>query len=375
MATGRLPDPNTAPLTAKGDLYTYSTVPARLAVGSNGDTLVADSAATVGLRYQANFAAGKNKFINGDFGIWQRGTSFSYASNSDVYTADRWMVQCNRSSGTSTVTRESFTAGTAPVAGYESQFFLRITNSAGGTYCDLGQRIEDVRTFAGQTVTISFWAKASSSVTMANTVVQNFGSGGSADVSTGGTSVTLTSSWARYAITINVPSISGKTIGTSSFIDVYPMFYSSGTIASNVVDVWGVQIEAGSVATAFQTATGTLQGELAACQRYYWRHTNDFNGAANYTFGGAYSTTQSFATIRTPVTMRTAPTVTFQAASNYSNSSSSGQNLTNTSISISGQQTNVFSVYTVVSSGLTAGNATAFSFGALNNYYEASAEL
>ena len=40
----------------------------------------------------------------------------------------------------------------------------------------------------------------------------------------------------------------------------------SGT---NTIDFWGVQVEAGSIATPFQTATGTIQGELAAAQRYY----------------------------------------------------------------------------------------------------------
>ena len=39
----------------------------------------------------------------------------------------------------------------------------------------------------------------------------------------------------------------------------------------NTLDIWGVQAEISSVATAFQTATGTIQGELAACQRYYIR--------------------------------------------------------------------------------------------------------
>ena len=64
MATGRLPDPNSSPLTAKGDLYTYSTVPAKLAVGSNGETLVADSSASQGLRWQGSYAGGKNFLIN-----------------------------------------------------------------------------------------------------------------------------------------------------------------------------------------------------------------------------------------------------------------------------------------------------------------------
>jgi hypothetical protein len=292
---------------AKGDLIAASAndTPARLAVGANGETLVADSSTSTGLRYGANFAAGKNKIINGDFGVWQRGTSFTLTNGVGSYTADRFMVQCNFSSGSSTATQQTFTPGTAPVAGYESQFFLRITNSAGGTNTELQQRVEDVRTYAGQTVTISFWAKASSAVTMANTIIQNFGSGGSGTVSTTGTSQTLTTSWARYSTTINVPSVSGKTIGTSSYLQVYPMYYSSGTIASNVIDIWGVQIEAGSVATAFQTATGTLQGELAVCQRYYWRNT--LQTATEIANVVGRSSTISDCIINFPVAMRTNP--------------------------------------------------------------------
>ena len=90
MATGRVPTTANSPLTAKGDLFTYSTAPARLAVGNNGESLVADSAATTGLRYQATSAAGKNSVINGGFDVWQRGTSFTATVSS--YGPDRWQV-------------------------------------------------------------------------------------------------------------------------------------------------------------------------------------------------------------------------------------------------------------------------------------------
>lgn len=310
--------------------------------------------------------AGKNKIINGDFGVWQRGTSFTLTNGIASYTADRFMVQCNFSSGSSTATQQTFTPGTAPVAGYESQYYLRITNSAGGTNTELQQRVEDVRTFAGQTVTISFWAKASSSVTMANTIIQNFGSGGSGSVSTTGTSQTLTTSWARYSTTIAVPSVSGKTIGTSSYIQVYPMYYSSGTIASNVIDVWGVQLEAGSTATPFQTATGTIQGELAACRRYLPAIiTNTGNGC---TFMGyAYTTNAGIYAIPFDTVARVAPTgITVPAMSNFTAYNKSNGSSTPTYVSFDAGAPNGCTV--LVGTTLTTGDVSRLNVGATGGY-------
>jgi len=290
-------------VTTKGDLVaaTAASTPARLAVGNNGETLVADSSTSTGLRYQGNFAAGKNKIINGDFSVWQRGTSFtSYAGG---YTSDRWTGTLDTSSAA--VSRQTFTPGTAPVAGYEGQFFMRFTRGTGGTFCNVQQRIEDVRTFAGQTVTLSFWAKASASCTIEPYYIQSFGSGGSGDVSASfGTSTTLTTSWVRYSYTVAIPSVAGKTIGTSSYLAILTARITSGTNVD--VDIWGVQVEAGSVATAFQTATGTIQGELAACQRYYWRAGGEA-AYQRYGTGFAGNTTRVLFTFSPNQTMRTAP--------------------------------------------------------------------
>ncbi len=324
MATGRLPDPNTAPVTAKGDLYTYSTVPAKLAVGNSGETLVADSSATTGLRWQGNYEAGKNKVINGDFFINQR--AFTSVTANATYTYDRWKTTIVNGGGTVTVTPQTFTPGAAPVAGYEGKNYLQMVTAGMSTSASLAQmnnNIEDVRTFAGQTITVSFWAKAASGTPfILGYVMQNFGTGGSpsAEVFTTGTAKqAITTSWARYSFVINVPSISGKTIGTdvNSSYTAIRFVVSSGSdydaligafgVQNNTFQIWGVQAENGSVATAFQTATGTLAGELAACQRYYYR-TVYSNSGDTYcvAIGTAATTSEGF--FQNPVYMRTNPT-------------------------------------------------------------------
>jgi hypothetical protein len=251
--------------------------------------------------------AGKNKIINGNFGIWQRGTSFTVTTA--TFSADRFFH--NRDgNGTVTASQQTFTPGTAPVAGYEGQYFLQLATSSVGTstYTQTFQYIEDVRTFAGQTITVSFWAKLSAG-TIGSSYFrfnQNFGSGGSATIQGSSNTFTPTGSWQRFSATISVPSVSGKTIGSGSYFSLEIVVPFSAT---NTMQFWGVQAEAGSVATAFQTATGTIQGELAACQRYYQRWTGLSTGGSSFGFQGfAGSTTLAVFSIVFPVQMRVAPT-------------------------------------------------------------------
>jgi len=238
------------------------------------------------------YTAGKNKFINGDFGIWQRGTSLSLSAGNN-YLADRWNLYLN--AATVTCSRQTFTPGTAPVSGYEGTYFLRWAQTTGGSSTNqFQQRLEDVRLFAGQACTFSFWAKADSSMDVSLRWEQNFGSGGSADVKTTGSSVTLTTSWVRYSFTFTPTSVSGKTIGTNSYFSVGLLFNSAQT---KTMDIWGCQLEQGSTATAFQTATGTIQGELAACQRYFESYKSSQNDSgiisgvlyANNSFIGSWN--------------------------------------------------------------------------------------
>ena len=289
------------------------------------------------------YVAGKNKIINGDFGIWQRGTSFSNPSG--AYTADRYQF-AYAGSPTFTITQQALTPGS--ISGYEAPYCMQhACTVSGSSITDMYNKIENVQNFAGQTATISFWAKAVSGTPVLSALItQNFGSGGSASVDTSGASFTLTSSWVRYSATIAVPSITGKTIGAGSYLLTNIRF----THSVATFQIWGLQFETGSVATPFTTATGTLSGELQACQRYY----NRFTTTASYGFfglGTATSTTGMGNTFYLPQ-MRVAPT-----SMDYANVQYTADNAT----------TIVPSSFTL-SSGTGSGNTSntvAFVFGAV----------
>jgi len=259
------------------------------------------------------FVAGKNKILNGDMNIWQRGTTITPSAATVVYTADRFFVVLPAGS---TVSRQTFTPGTAPVAGYEGQFYMNTVITANAQNYEAGQRIENARTFAGQTVTLSFWARSTVGAQTLNTLIQQqFGTGGSpssavdATLVSGSATYTPNSSWVRYTNTWSIPSVAGKTFGTNndSYLLVRPFQYTT-TTTNTSLDIWGVQLEAGPVATAFQTATGTIQGELAACQRYYYRLSGADATTAYYSIGSASNTSTCRIVVNNPVSMRVNPT-------------------------------------------------------------------
>ena len=256
----------------------------------------------------APFLAGKNKIINGDFNIWQRGTSFSNPA-ALAYNADRWYSYYDGSGASFTISQQAFTAGTAPVAGYESTYFARYNVTVAGSGASIrhfAQKIEDVRTLAGQTVTVSVWMKADSARTVYLNLGQSFGSGGSSDVSYNGPAITLSTSWARYTFTTTLNNLGGKTIGAGNYLFFYVLQPLNTTFT---IDYWGVQVESGSVATPFTTASNTLQGELALCGRYYYK-VNASSGDSNaFLTGSGYQSSSTLTII--PFTfpkMRTAPT-------------------------------------------------------------------
>lgn len=238
----------------------------------------------------------KNAVMNGDFRINQRGLGTDGKVGGVLvadggYGFDRWRL--NFSGGTVTYSAQTFTS-TSPVAvGYEPANYAQIAVSGQGVndYACLTQVIEDVRTFAGGQVTISFWAKATTASAIARAkigvaVAQNFGSGGSPSqpvyTPAGVVTIDQSTSFKRYSVTVNVPSLSGKTIGSTANTSGLELrlyvsagssnathYTPSGSLGAqaNTFQFWGVQVERGSFPTAFEERP--LATELQLVQRYY----------------------------------------------------------------------------------------------------------
>jgi hypothetical protein len=364
---------------------------------ANGDVWSSSDAnditGTVNLVGQTNnFYAGKNKIINGDFRVNQR--QFTSTTSNGIFGLDRWQLVTDGTGGTTTYSVQTFATGTAPVAGYEGSTYARLLTSTfigTNTFVALTQKMEDVRTFAGQTVTVSFWVKAASGTPKVFTYLsQNFGSGGSPSaqvIATPSANQTISTSWARYSFNIAVPSIAGKTIGTSGSNLNFTFLVSCGSaigtpysdvgIQNNTFDIWGVQIEAGSTATAFQTASGTIQGELALCQRYYYRATASTSFAYMNGLIGTTGTASGICNLTIPVTLRAAATAVDYSSLRFQAANDSG-NQAVTALTINSATNNSVSPAFDVScsSGLTSNAYYRLSAnGSTSAYVGVSAEL
>ena len=304
MATGRIPTTANSPLTAKGDIFTFSTGSAKLAVGNDGETLVADSSTTTGLRYQPSQAAAKNFVIGGGFDIWQRGAGAFTTSGG--YTADRWFCQVN--AGTISVSRDTSVPTTS---GFN--YSATITGTS-ATAPQMVTRIESLQStyFAGQTVTLSFWAKVASGT--GNLYATSWYPGTTDNWASPTQDTTQnwsspSSSWTKYThtFTVNANATKGYQI----------VLYLNTTTSNSSFSITGVQLELGSVATQFSRAGGTIQGELAACQRYYQKSYAQGTAPATATSTNIMAsilptsgTGSFYLGVRFPVTMRGTPTIT-----------------------------------------------------------------
>ena len=251
----------------------------------------------------------RNRIINGDMKVAQRGTSFSNTAPGSLinhYTLDRWFAYRSAYANNTSVSRQTGFGG--------SQYCLRHGRIAGDTLTGallVGQIIESVNMadLQGQTVTLSFWARTGAnysggSLTVAIVTGTTADEGAATFVSGWAgisnsplnTTQAITSTATRYTFTGTVPS-------NALEMFFYLVWTPTGTAgAADYIEITGVQLEPGTKATPYEFVT--YSDQLAQCMRYYYKQDtivtwffpiNNLNvyKACNYIF---------------PVTMRAAPT-------------------------------------------------------------------
>jgi hypothetical protein len=307
-----------------------------------------------------------NAVINGGFDIWQRGTSVAIPSNSGIaYAPDRWSTVT--AVGQQMTISRQVTGDTTNLPNI--QYAARYQRNSGQTSTSgifFSQSIETVNAIplAGRPFTFSFYARRGANYSPTSNILtalvysgtgtdQNVLGGYTGNVNAGSADFTLTTTWQRF-------TISG-TFATN-ITEIAPIFYyvPTGTAgAADFFEVTGVQLEAGSVATPFKRNANNLQGELAACQRYYQRITASGLFSFMRTTGGATLTTQVTADTPAIVTMRATPTsVDFSSNLRLINYQESIiQSVTSITFFSLASNPDCLSTQINVSSGLTVGSA------------------
>lgn len=265
---------------------------------------------TQGITYlQSN----KNAIINGDFSVWQRGTSFASIAG-DTYTADRWLYEKQNTSVIHTISR-SDDVPTVAQAGRIFPYSLYVDCTTADTtvnatdYCVINQRIEGFNwlPLAQKTITLSFWVKATKTGTQC-VAVENTGGDRSLVMEY---TINTSNTWEYKTITIP-PSPSSGTWNYTNGIGlrvIFPLmagsnrqttagawqtgdFQATANLVNNCDSVvndfrlCGVQLEDSLVATPFEYRP--IQQELNLCERYYERLSAGIVSAYNSNTSYAY---------------------------------------------------------------------------------------
>jgi hypothetical protein len=237
-----------------------------------GVTTAGITTAYIGSVNDGPLAGTRNRLINGDFEIWQRGTSVTYLNETTTfYLADRWSGAPEYQNA-----RHQRVSVTSPIAGMTARYALRASSStsaeaASGTRISLGQKIENLNCYdlAGKQVTLSFYVKFSSATSSASsgtygnwqyylaydgTTTDASFSTTSPPTSTSSSYLTylsdgsLPTTWTKYTLTTTVPS------GTNNISVRFQFDNLKNTTSADTMyyDITNIQLEVGPTATPFE---------------------------------------------------------------------------------------------------------------------------
>jgi hypothetical protein len=269
---------------------------------------------------QGRAAPGHNFLINGDFPIWQRGTSFTASTSlgQTVYTADRWFTSQLAVQSSLTVSQQL--TGLNGGTGYFGCRAQKGSGSAGASVNILGQIIEfaNCRNLWGDTVTLSFKAKCGANYSSAgSSLAVNMYTGTIADQSSAAMVNNTLTGQANIlnnsvALTANYQQFSFSGVQILPGIGVLGVTFASTTVgtagAADWFEITDVKIERGPVVTPFDRSD--FAASFQQCLRYY--EVCLLSAGAAYPSGGVGALALSPVTFKAPK-RNNAYTVSLQA--------------------------------------------------------------
>lgn len=296
----------------------------------------------------------KNRFINGNMMVWQRGNTFSNLTSNvttATYTADRF----SNNRGNGTTGKVTFEQSTSVPSGQPFPYSLKVTTTntsssmASSEYNSIAYRMEGIDSWDllygsanAKTCVLSFWAKSSLTGTFCGSIIQN------AVYATTNRSFAFTytissaNTWTKFSIVVP-----GDTGGVTAFNNAFAFEfnwyfglgsnYINGTVNTwNVntlsnsftssagvnmlatlnatLEVTGFQFEVGNEATNYDYRD--YHRELIMCKRYF-QCVGDIDGQNGYAvLGTGRVSSATTAAIRFPSTveMRVRPSASFSSA-------------------------------------------------------------
>jgi len=232
---------------------------AGLTASGNADTAI-ESQYLEALGVLLKTGAFKNGFVNGDFSVNQQGLTFPAVVDGD-YTSDQSLYSVDLDFGVlsaNTVDVVPFAPGQSLVKDNPENFLdFDGAIAGGGTSERLGQVffVENAASYSGKLVTLSFNIKADNAGTVRHYIEQDFGTGGAPDADVlayNAEDVAVDANWQKVIFTFTMPSVSGKTFGTtanSSFLKLR-LDKIQGTAAATAAGTAGAISLAGGVQIA-----------------------------------------------------------------------------------------------------------------------------
>lgn len=319
-----------------------STGQSNLQIGNSNNSNIAYVTDTGNMYIRGNLSAGnlglfRNRIINGDMRISQRGTSLTTSTGtSNVYLLDRSQVTYSITTGGFTQSNTDITASDTPFQhGFRDGWRVTATtaNTSYAYICPSqyieGTHIDDLMwgTPYGQPVTVSFWFKTNVATnSIISLALRNAANNYSYTVPI---TVSLSGVWQFASATIPPPPnpstwvIDHTAAGVQLLIGAYgsallssnpSTWEASNKVATstsvniwstinNYIEITGLQFEKGAIATPFEFRPSSI--ELQLCQRYYQILPG---GIGAYTGGSA---SPGWTIVRLPFPrMRATPTIT-----------------------------------------------------------------